>query len=78
MMNVKLRPAPTLVNAILGCPFKMVRKWVLHPYICFVNKWNRFQDNASEKVGVVKLCAWGRCRSGYVAKWDVTLLPMMF
>ena len=25
MMNVKLRPAPTRVNAILGCPYEMVR-----------------------------------------------------
>ena len=25
MINVKLRPAPTHVNAILGCPYEMVR-----------------------------------------------------
>ena len=25
MMNVKLRPGPTRVNAILGCPYEMVR-----------------------------------------------------
>ena len=25
MINVKLRPAPTRVNAILGCPYEMVR-----------------------------------------------------
>ena len=35
MMNVKLRPKPTLVNAILGCPYEMVRNGYYIP-ICFL------------------------------------------
>ena len=38
MMNVKLRPAPTRVNAILGCPYVIVRNGYGIP-IFFL--WNR-------------------------------------
>ena len=45
-MNVKLRPAPTRVNANLGCPYEMVRNGYYIPIIFSVNKWNRFQDTS--------------------------------
>ena len=64
MMNVKLRPAPTRVNAILGYPCVMVRNGYFIP-ICFL-KWNRFQDTSrlQKKVGLVKLWGGGGCTRG--------------
>ena len=40
-----MRPAPTRVDTILGCPYVMVRTGYCIP-IFSVNKWNRFQDTS--------------------------------
>ena len=57
MMNVKLRPAPTRVNAILGYPCVMVRNGYCTPIFFSVNKWNRFQDTS----GLHKMLTWLSC-----------------
>ena len=60
MMNVKLRPAPTHVNAILGFPYVMVRHGYFIPILFSVNKWNRLQDTSKLKKKLVRLS----CGSG--------------
>ena len=60
MMNVKLRPAPTRVNAILGCPYVMVRNGYFIPIFFSVNKWNRFQATSR----LQKKLVWLSCGGG--------------
>ena len=68
MMNVKLRPAPTRVNAILGYPMCNGAKCVFHPYIVSVDKWNRFQDTSRlQKMLLWLSCGGGGARGVYVA-----------
>ena len=70
MMNVKLRPAPTRVNAILGYPCVMVRNGYFIPIFFSVNKWNRFQDTSRLQKKLIWLCCGGGgggARGVYVA-----------
>ena len=67
MMNVKLCPAPTRVNAILGCPYEMVRNGYYIPIFFSVNKWNRFQDTSKLQKKLVWLsCVRGGADAGVV------------
>ena len=60
MMNVKLRPAPTHVNANLGCPYEMVRNWYYISIFFLLTSGIVFRTLLGfRKVGVVKMCAWG-------------------
>ena len=61
-MNVKLRPAPTRVNAILGYPCVMVRNGYFIPIFFSVNKWNRFQDTSRLQKKLVWLSCGGCTR----------------
>ena len=67
MINVKLRLAPTRVNAILGCPYEMVRNGYYIPIFFSVSKWNRLQDTSMLHKKLVWLsCVRGgmECRCG--------------
>ena len=67
MMNVKLRPAPTRVNAILGCPYEMVRNGYYIPISFSVIKWNRFYDTSGLQIKLVWLsCLCGGGAAGLV------------
>ena len=52
MMNVKLRH--------FRVPLCNGAKWVFHPYIFSVNKWNRFQDTSR----LQKKLVWLSCGGG--------------
>ena len=68
MMIVKLRAAPTCVNAILWYPCVMVRNGYFFPIFFSVNKWNRFQDTSKLQKKLVWLsCGGGGARGVYVA-----------
>ena len=60
-MNVKLRPAPTRVNAILGCPSEMVRNGYYIPIFFLFTSGIVFRT----RLGFRKSwCAWLSCVHG--------------